>query len=162
MEYIQDVAGCRTVPVEVGSRYTDEEWSQTLMTVNEFISKYIRDEVCPHTSFPVGLTAGRMCDIRALQGSFLEASVSQSLWSEGGWARARGAGCRAGTTRLISSLLFYLILGSTIWWFFSVFVRFCRHHQCLIPEHSHHSQRNPVAMNSHFPFGPPTPSSDGH
>ncbi|XP_078295928.1 bifunctional peptidase and arginyl-hydroxylase JMJD5 isoform X2 [Panthera onca] len=45
LEYIQDVAGCRTVPVEVGSRYTDEEWSQTLMTVNEFISKYIRDEI---------------------------------------------------------------------------------------------------------------------
>lgn len=46
LEYIQEVAGCRTVPVEVGSRYTDEEWSQTLMTVNEFISKYIVDEVC--------------------------------------------------------------------------------------------------------------------
>lgn len=44
LEYIQEVAGCRTVPVEVGSRYTDEEWSQTLMTVNEFISKYIVDE----------------------------------------------------------------------------------------------------------------------
>ncbi|XP_017896233.1 PREDICTED: lysine-specific demethylase 8 isoform X2 [Capra hircus] len=44
LEYIQEVAGCRTVPVEVGSRYTDEEWSQTLMTVNEFISKYIRNE----------------------------------------------------------------------------------------------------------------------
>ncbi|XP_046524453.1 bifunctional peptidase and arginyl-hydroxylase JMJD5 isoform X4 [Equus quagga] len=45
LEYIQEVAGCRTVPVEVGSRYTDEEWSQTLMTVNEFISKYIVDEL---------------------------------------------------------------------------------------------------------------------
>ncbi|XP_070340757.1 bifunctional peptidase and arginyl-hydroxylase JMJD5 isoform X3 [Equus asinus] len=45
LEYIQEVAGCRTVPVEVGSRYTDEEWSQTLMTVNEFISKYIVDEI---------------------------------------------------------------------------------------------------------------------
>ncbi|XP_057551027.1 bifunctional peptidase and arginyl-hydroxylase JMJD5 isoform X2 [Hippopotamus amphibius kiboko] len=44
LEYIQDIAGCRTVPVEVGSRYTDEEWSQTLMTVNEFISKYISNE----------------------------------------------------------------------------------------------------------------------
>ncbi|XP_045848753.1 bifunctional peptidase and arginyl-hydroxylase JMJD5 isoform X1 [Meles meles] len=44
LEYIQEIAGCRTVPVEVGSRYTDEEWSQTLMTVNEFISRYIRDE----------------------------------------------------------------------------------------------------------------------
>ncbi|XP_011788843.1 PREDICTED: lysine-specific demethylase 8 isoform X1 [Colobus angolensis palliatus] len=44
LEYIQGIAGCRTVPVEVGSRYTDEEWSQTLMTVNEFISKYIVNE----------------------------------------------------------------------------------------------------------------------
>ncbi|XP_016045854.2 bifunctional peptidase and arginyl-hydroxylase JMJD5 isoform X2 [Erinaceus europaeus] len=45
LDYIQDVAGCRTVPVEVGSRYTDEEWSQTLMTVSEFISKYITGEI---------------------------------------------------------------------------------------------------------------------
>ncbi|XP_007948472.1 bifunctional peptidase and arginyl-hydroxylase JMJD5 [Orycteropus afer afer] len=44
LEYIQEIAGCRTVPVEVGSRYTDEEWSQTLMTVNEFISRYIVNE----------------------------------------------------------------------------------------------------------------------
>uniref|UniRef100_A0A8C8HEQ4 Lysine (K)-specific demethylase 8 n=1 Tax=Oncorhynchus tshawytscha TaxID=74940 RepID=A0A8C8HEQ4_ONCTS len=41
IEYLQTVAGCRTVPVEVGSRYTDEEWSQTLLTVNEFIDRYI-------------------------------------------------------------------------------------------------------------------------
>ncbi|XP_036136588.1 bifunctional peptidase and arginyl-hydroxylase JMJD5 isoform X2 [Molossus molossus] len=45
LEYIQEIAGCRTVPVEVGSRYTDEEWSQRLMTVNEFISKYILNEI---------------------------------------------------------------------------------------------------------------------
>lgn len=44
LEYIQEVAGCRTVPVEVGSRYTDEEWSQTLMTVGDFISKHIVSE----------------------------------------------------------------------------------------------------------------------
>lgn len=44
VEYIQEVAGCRTVPVELGSRYTDEEWSQRLMTVSEFISKYILGE----------------------------------------------------------------------------------------------------------------------
>ncbi|XP_012500473.1 PREDICTED: lysine-specific demethylase 8 [Propithecus coquereli] len=44
LQYIQEVAGCRTVPVEVGSRYTDEEWSQTLMTVSEFISKHIVNE----------------------------------------------------------------------------------------------------------------------
>ncbi|XP_040011623.1 lysine-specific demethylase 8 [Xiphias gladius] len=41
IEYLRAVAGCRTVPVEVGSRYTDEEWSQTLLTVNEFIDRYI-------------------------------------------------------------------------------------------------------------------------
>ncbi|XP_056144281.1 lysine-specific demethylase 8 [Lampris incognitus] len=47
IEYLRSVAGCRTVPVEVGSRYTDEEWSQTLITVNEFIDRYIlsKDEV---------------------------------------------------------------------------------------------------------------------
>ncbi|KAM9392752.1 lysine-specific demethylase 8 isoform 2-T3 [Pholidichthys leucotaenia] len=41
VEYLRSVAGCRTVPVEVGSRYTDENWSQTLLTVDEFIDKYI-------------------------------------------------------------------------------------------------------------------------
>ncbi|KAM7371858.1 hypothetical protein PAMP_009067 [Pampus punctatissimus] len=41
IEYLRSVAGCRTVPVEVGSRYTDEEWSQTLLTVNEFIDRYV-------------------------------------------------------------------------------------------------------------------------
>ncbi|CAJ1076066.1 lysine-specific demethylase 8 isoform X2 [Xyrichtys novacula] len=41
IEYLRSVAGCRTVPVEVGSRYTDEEWSQTLLTVNEYIDRYI-------------------------------------------------------------------------------------------------------------------------
>ncbi|XP_026208322.1 lysine-specific demethylase 8 isoform X1 [Anabas testudineus] len=41
IEYLRSVAGCRTVPVEVGSRYTDESWSQTLLTVNEFIDRYI-------------------------------------------------------------------------------------------------------------------------
>ncbi|XP_041673394.1 lysine-specific demethylase 8 [Cheilinus undulatus] len=41
IEYLRSVAGCRTVPVEVGSRYTDEEWSQSLLTVDEFIDRYI-------------------------------------------------------------------------------------------------------------------------
>lgn len=47
IEYLQKVAGCRTVPVEVGSRYTDEEWSQKLLTVNEFIDQFIivKDDV---------------------------------------------------------------------------------------------------------------------
>ncbi|XP_062295062.1 lysine-specific demethylase 8 [Scomber scombrus] len=45
IEYLRSVAGCRTVPVEVGSRYTDEEWSQTLLTVNEFIDRYILNRI---------------------------------------------------------------------------------------------------------------------
>ncbi|XP_068003029.1 bifunctional peptidase and arginyl-hydroxylase JMJD5 [Melanerpes formicivorus] len=44
VDYFCQVAGCRTVPVELGSRYTDEEWSQRLMTVGDFISQYIVNE----------------------------------------------------------------------------------------------------------------------
>lgn len=44
VDYVRQVAGSRTVPVELGSRYTDEEWSQTLMTVDSFISQYIENE----------------------------------------------------------------------------------------------------------------------
>ncbi|KAL4659023.1 lysine-specific demethylase 8 isoform X1 [Arapaima gigas] len=45
LDYLRSVAGCRTVPVEVGSRYTDEEWSQRLLTVNQFIDQYILRQV---------------------------------------------------------------------------------------------------------------------
>ncbi|CAD5120326.1 unnamed protein product [Dimorphilus gyrociliatus] len=41
IDYIKKVAGKRTVPIEVGSKYTEEDWSQSLMTVGEFIDKYI-------------------------------------------------------------------------------------------------------------------------
>ncbi|XP_074867071.1 bifunctional peptidase and arginyl-hydroxylase JMJD5 isoform X2 [Carettochelys insculpta] len=41
LDYLHQIAGCRTVPVEVGSQYTDEEWSQRLMTVSDFIDQYI-------------------------------------------------------------------------------------------------------------------------
>nr|A8E534.1 RecName: Full=Lysine-specific demethylase 8; AltName: Full=JmjC domain-containing protein 5; AltName: Full=Jumonji domain-containing protein 5 [Danio rerio]AAI53447.1 Zgc:173863 protein [Danio rerio] len=41
IDYLRTVAGCRTVPIEVGSKYTDEEWSQKLITVNDFIDRYI-------------------------------------------------------------------------------------------------------------------------
>ncbi|XP_039588308.1 bifunctional peptidase and arginyl-hydroxylase JMJD5 isoform X2 [Passer montanus] len=45
VDYFCQVAGCRTVPVELGARYTDEEWSQQLMTVSDFVSQYIMDEI---------------------------------------------------------------------------------------------------------------------
>jgi len=41
VSYLQRIAGFRTVPIEVGLRYTDEDWSQTLMTLNDFVTKYI-------------------------------------------------------------------------------------------------------------------------
>jgi len=39
--YVQSIAGCRLVPVELGSKYTDQQWSQKLMTINEFFEKYV-------------------------------------------------------------------------------------------------------------------------
>jgi len=42
-QYMRTVAGCRLVPVELGSKYTDQTWSQKLMTVSEFFEKYVLD-----------------------------------------------------------------------------------------------------------------------
>ena len=43
LDYLRKVAGCRTVPVELGSRYTEESWTQKLMTISELIDKYIEN-----------------------------------------------------------------------------------------------------------------------
>ena len=40
-EYVRRVAGLRTVPVEIGARYTDSGWTQKLMTVGEFIDGFV-------------------------------------------------------------------------------------------------------------------------
>nr|ACO15302.1 JmjC domain-containing protein 5 [Caligus clemensi] len=39
--YIRSIAGYRTVPIEIGSRYTDGNWTQRLMTINAFIDQFI-------------------------------------------------------------------------------------------------------------------------
>eukprot|EP00752_Nemacystus_decipiens_P010037 g8950.t1 len=39
--YIRQVAGRRTVPVEFGGSYTSEGWRQELMTIGEFIGRFI-------------------------------------------------------------------------------------------------------------------------
>ena len=44
IHYIKNIAGYRTVPVELGSKYTHENWSQTLMTLHNFIDKYVNAE----------------------------------------------------------------------------------------------------------------------
>ena len=41
VDYIKRVAGPRTVPIEIGSKYTDSDWGQKLMTVSDFIDQYI-------------------------------------------------------------------------------------------------------------------------
>ena len=38
---LRHVANHRTVPVEMGSKYTDEDWSQTFMTIGQFIDRVI-------------------------------------------------------------------------------------------------------------------------
>jgi len=41
IDYIKHQAKNRTVPVEIGRQYTSEDWTQTLMTMGNFIDKYI-------------------------------------------------------------------------------------------------------------------------
>ncbi|XP_071089801.1 lysine-specific demethylase 8-like [Haliotis cracherodii] len=43
LDYIKQKAGYRTVPIELGSKYTEESWSQSLMTITEFIERYIEN-----------------------------------------------------------------------------------------------------------------------
>ncbi|XP_067317881.1 bifunctional peptidase and arginyl-hydroxylase JMJD5-like [Anolis sagrei] len=49
--YLWQVAGSRTVPVELGSRYTGQEWSQALMAVGEFIDRYVENEFPDRTGY---------------------------------------------------------------------------------------------------------------
>lgn len=41
LDYIRLKAGYRTVPVEIGSKYTEADWTQKLMTINNFIDGFI-------------------------------------------------------------------------------------------------------------------------
>uniref|UniRef100_A0A8C6XNG7 JmjC domain-containing protein 5 n=1 Tax=Naja naja TaxID=35670 RepID=A0A8C6XNG7_NAJNA len=44
VDYLLQLAGNRTVPVELGARYTDQDWSQNLMTVAEFVGRFVKQE----------------------------------------------------------------------------------------------------------------------
>ncbi|VEN41920.1 unnamed protein product [Callosobruchus maculatus] len=44
VDYLLGVAGERTVPIEIGSHYADEGWSQKLMKLKDFILKYYVSE----------------------------------------------------------------------------------------------------------------------
>ncbi|XP_034951121.1 bifunctional peptidase and arginyl-hydroxylase JMJD5 [Chelonus insularis] len=40
--YLIKVAGTRTVPIEIGSSYTEEDWSQQLLTLKDFIQLHVK------------------------------------------------------------------------------------------------------------------------
>ncbi|XP_035214491.1 lysine-specific demethylase 8-like isoform X3 [Stegodyphus dumicola] len=46
VECILNKAGYRTVPIEIGSKYTDDNWTQKLMTVEDFVESYIWNKSC--------------------------------------------------------------------------------------------------------------------
>jgi len=41
------LAGPRTVPVELGAKYTDHSWTQKLMTIDDFVEKHMRSSEGP-------------------------------------------------------------------------------------------------------------------
>ena len=45
LDYLKQIAGSRTVPIEIGSKYTDENWSQALMKLSDFIDLHIPEQV---------------------------------------------------------------------------------------------------------------------
>ena len=51
INYLSKTIGFRTVPIEIGKRYTDDSWTQTLMTVNEFVKKYISNPNPPSVGY---------------------------------------------------------------------------------------------------------------
>lgn len=42
--YLIKTAGIRTVPIELGSKYTEEDWSQHLISFSEFIRSHVTKE----------------------------------------------------------------------------------------------------------------------
>ena len=42
--YLVRVAGPRLVPVEIGERYTDDSWTQQLMTFGDFVDRFMTDK----------------------------------------------------------------------------------------------------------------------
>ena len=44
IEYIKKSIGKRTVPIEIGNKYTDTKWSQQLMTIEHFINRFLRKQ----------------------------------------------------------------------------------------------------------------------
>ncbi|XP_037786074.1 bifunctional peptidase and arginyl-hydroxylase JMJD5-like [Penaeus monodon] len=52
--YLRELAGARTVPVEVGARYTDSTWSQTLLCLDDYLTRFVCQ---PAAGAPTGYLA---------------------------------------------------------------------------------------------------------
>lgn len=39
--FLNELCGHRTVPVELGSKYTDDDWQQELMTFHDYLMEYV-------------------------------------------------------------------------------------------------------------------------
>lgn len=48
-DYLIKLADDRTVPIELGSRYSDDDWTQKLMTITDFVKQYCLQRVCSST-----------------------------------------------------------------------------------------------------------------
>ncbi|XP_072016447.1 lysine-specific demethylase 8-like [Amphiura filiformis] len=62
LDYLKQIAGSRTVPIEIGSKYTDENWSQALMTLTDFINQFMADEQNTRSNTKVYLAQHQLFD----------------------------------------------------------------------------------------------------
>jgi len=61
-EFFQSKYGHRFVPIEIGKRYTDETWTQTLMPLGKFIEEYIENAKPKNTGYLAQYTLLRQFD----------------------------------------------------------------------------------------------------
>lgn len=71
ISYLQKIAGARTVPVEIGSKYTEEDWTQKIMTVNEFISTFILNPSPPAKGYLAQHNLFDQVNIAILRGFYI-------------------------------------------------------------------------------------------
>ncbi|EGG17288.1 transcription factor jumonji [Cavenderia fasciculata] len=57
LDYLKKVAGFRTVPIEIGRTYLDQDWSQKLITLDQFINQYILNQNSDNNSKSIGYLA---------------------------------------------------------------------------------------------------------
>ena len=56
LNYLKRCAGHRTVPIELGDNYLTSDWSQSLMTLNDFIKNYIENPTPPQKGYLAQIT----------------------------------------------------------------------------------------------------------